>query len=59
VLATLKSKLSSSPEPEPVAAVAPSVVSSDAGVPAVDSPEFEAFLESEEGIMKWVDTLDK
>uniref|UniRef100_A0A7R9W4Z7 Uncharacterized protein n=1 Tax=Pseudictyota dubia TaxID=2749911 RepID=A0A7R9W4Z7_9STRA len=67
-LATIKSKMSSSPEPEPVAAASSSVGAQDDIPPAVDSADFEGFVESdaftkfldsEESIMKWVDTLDK
>ncbi len=63
----MKSKLKSkAPEAAPITAAA---VSGDDLIPALDSPDFESFvgsetrlakfLESEESLMKWVDTLGK
>ena len=48
----------SKPVEAPVA-VAPVAVASSAGVPDVDSEEFGAFLESEENIMKLVESFEK
>merc|ERR1711862_1035987 len=71
-LAVLRSKLKSSP-PEPVpttpsTTVVTAVASSDT-IPTTDSPDFEKFIndddalgkfvESEERMMKWIDTLSK
>lgn len=64
----IKSKLKGkAPEAAPIVSAA--AVSGDDLIPALDSPDFEAFvgsetrlakfLGSEESLMKWVDTLGK
>jgi len=58
VLIKIKGAMSGSAEeeaPAPVAAAAPSAGS----IPDVDSEEFGAFLESEENVMKLVESFEK
>lgn len=66
----IKSKLKGkAPEAAPTPVVAATAVSGGDLIPSLDSPDFEAFvssearlakfLESEESLMKWVDTLGK
>lgn len=52
----IKSKLSSTPEPEPI--VAAPVVKSTSVVPSVDSDEFGAYIENEDNLMKWVESAE-
>jgi len=58
--AVLKSKMSGSPpeEPAPVAPAAP-VVASSGSIPSVDSADFESFIESEENLLKWIESAEK
>ena len=70
-LAVVRNKLKGSPpEPTPVAAPAVLVATSSSDtIPSVESPDFEKFIndddalgkfvESEERMMKWIDTLSK
>lgn len=58
VLVKIKSAISGTAEveaPAPVAAAAPSA----GAIPDVDSEEFGAFLESEENVMKLVESFEK
>lgn len=69
-LAVVRNKLKGSPpEPTPVAAPAVVATTSSDTIPSVESPDFEKFIndddalgkfvESEERMMKWIDTLSK
>lgn len=57
VLITAAALKPSSKAPEAAAAAAPAA--SAGTIPGVDSDEFASFIESEENIMKLVDSLDK
>lgn len=60
VLITAAALKPSSKAPEAAAAPAAAAPAASAGtIPGVDSDEFASFIESEENIMKLVDSLDK
>ena len=55
-LAVLKSKLTSAPAEEPIAAT--KVSSSVGTIPSVDDPAFADFIEDESNLLKWIDTAE-
>uniref|UniRef100_A0A7S2I9N5 Uncharacterized protein n=1 Tax=Helicotheca tamesis TaxID=374047 RepID=A0A7S2I9N5_9STRA len=58
--ATIGSKMGGSApaeEPAPVAPVTPAA--STGSIPSVDSDEFATFIESEENLLKWIETAEK
>lgn len=60
ILIKIKGAMSGSPAEEPTPVVAAVAAPSSAGaIPDVDSEEFGAFLESEENLMKFVESLEK
>ena len=69
-LARIRSKLKGSPPEAPVPVAEPTVAATSSDtIPSVESPDFEKFIndddalgkfvESEERMMKWIDTLSK
>ena len=59
LLIKIKSAFSSAPAVEEAAPVVAAAPSSAGAIPDVDSEEFGAFLESEENVMKLVESFEK
>ena len=59
ILVKIKGAISGGSSVEEVAAPVAAVSSSAGAIPDIDSEEFGAFLESEENIMKLVDSMEK